>query len=211
MSLWLLALSTCIIVGQDEANQKAKQASGIKLQDKPLETWLEQLSSDDLNARLAAADVLRKGGEKISLPLCRILQGHDKVEMRKSAAQAIGQLGSPAKSALYALFEAVKDKDESVRSTAVSVIGDLRLESSRSVPPLVRALKDDSIEVRTTAAVALGQFGAGAKSAAPTLIAMLKDEDEDVRAAAVQGLGGIGPSGGSIKFPHQYSQSRQIC
>ena len=109
------------------------------------------------------------------------------VEVRRSAATALGELGDPR--AVEALMQALrKDSDAGVREMAAWALGEL--EDRRAVAALSVALREDrEPRVRNKAAWALGQIeDAGAVDA---LGAALRDDNADVRRTSVWALGEI--------------------
>jgi HEAT repeat protein/CHAT domain-containing protein len=148
--------------------------------------------------------------------LLALLTNED-AEVRRAAAEALGQLGDPrAVEPLIALLEdedslvrtattvalgnlvdprAVKplvvrleDEDSKVRWAAVEALGEH--DDRRTVEPLVARLEDEEWVIRRTAAEALGKLRD--PRAVEPLLARLEDEDSDVRRAAIKALGEIG-------------------
>jgi len=116
----------------------------------------------------------------------RQLWRHKDAEVRKAAAEALRNIGSPK--AIPALIEALKDKDAEMRKAAAEALG--LIGSPEAVPALIEALQDKDAEVREDAAEALGKIGS--PEAVPALIKALKDKDVWVRKAAAKALGNIG-------------------
>ena len=116
----------------------------------------------------------------------RQLWRHKDAEVRKAAAEALRNIGSPK--AIPALIEALKDKDAEMRKAAAEALG--LIGSPEAVPALIEALQDKDAEVREDAAEALGKIGS--PEAVPALIEALKDKDVWVRKAAARALGEIG-------------------
>lgn len=124
---------------------------------------------------------------------------------RRSAAFALGKLGSSAFGAVSILKKSVReDKAASVREAAALALGDVgrgalkALDDPDLVETLTQALsKDSDALVRRSAALALGKFGPDAKSALAALEAAVDDPNVTVRQNAAWALGRIGAS--SIK------------
>ena len=119
---------------------------------------------------------------------------------RRSAAFALGKLGSSAFAAVGGLKKALReDKVPSVREAAAMALGDIgrgALKASDDtdlVEALTQALaKDADPLVRRSAALSLGKFGPDAKSALAALEAAVDDANVTVRQNAAWALGRIG-------------------
>ena len=152
----------------------------------------EALLDDDLDVRQEAARALIGIGRPAVAVLVGVLKEKDR-NARKLAVQALGELGSRARSALPQLMNLVKnDGDKAVRIGAAFALGRMGTAGNAAVSVLTTALKDADADLRGTAAVALGEIGPGAKGAVPALTEALKDENQYVRSSAAYGLGGIG-------------------
>ncbi|MCP4698356.1 MAG: HEAT repeat domain-containing protein, partial [Gammaproteobacteria bacterium] len=110
------------------------------------------------------------------------------VNVRNSAAQALGALGSLE--ALPALTAALKDQSSSVRKRAVQALE--ALGSLEALPALTAVLKDQSGSVRKRAAQALGALGSLEALSALTVALKLKNQNGWVRDSVVQALGMLG-------------------
>lgn len=86
--------------------------------------------------------------------LIHALQPNDE-GVRSRAAEALGQIGEPAKDAVPALIEALDDENQ-VRSNATKALGWI---GEPAVPALIQALGDENHYVRDNAADALGRIG----------------------------------------------------
>ncbi|NQT90763.1 MAG: HEAT repeat domain-containing protein, partial [Candidatus Omnitrophica bacterium] len=110
-------------------------------------------------------------------------------DVRRSAAEALGEIGSDAKSAISALTEALKDENGDVRVYAAEALGEIGPAAKSAIPALTEALKDEGMYVRFSAAEALSKI----KSTISPLIEALKDKDWIVRVLVAQTLGEMGP------------------
>jgi len=155
---------------------------------------LEQaLESPYWGDRVQAADTLGGMGLDAVSALVEAL-GDEDVEVRKTAAIALGRVGWNAAEAVPSLVQMLGDEEAEVRRAAALALG--RIEAGGDVvSALVLALADGEEIVRLAAAQALGQLGPLAMEAAPALALVLEDEEEDeeVRVAAANALGAIGP------------------
>ena len=116
-------------------------------------------------------------------------------DVRRSAADVLGEMGAAAKESVPALIELLKDSDPFVRGNAVDALGKIGAAAKESVPALIELLKDSDPFVRLSAADALGKMGAAAKESVPALIELFKDSDPFVRGNAADALGKMGPLG----------------
>ncbi|EKQ68458.1 HEAT repeat-containing protein [Leptolyngbyaceae cyanobacterium JSC-12] len=83
---------------------------------------------------------------------------HPDSEVRRSAAAALGKVGSGL--AIPGLLEALQDQDSEVRRSAAAALGNLGSEAA--IPGLLQALQDQNWSVRESAAAALGKVGSAA-------------------------------------------------
>jgi HEAT repeat protein len=105
--------------------------------------------------------------------------------VRLQALKALGELGTPVKSAIPDLAEALHDKDREVQVQAAQALAQIGREA---VPALRDALKDESGSVRFQAAIALGMIALDAKEAIPALMEAARDKEPGVRISALKGL-----------------------
>ena len=141
---------------------------------------------------------------------------------RRSAARALGALGTDAAFATPALEAALADEDSEVRRLATFALGQIGPAAQSTLPALAKLLKDQQLSVRLSAAfaaqkiepaneiyvpvlvqamqmgeggviVSVGRMGPEAAWAVPTLIALLKDGRPGIRRLSAETLGRIGP------------------
>lgn len=110
---------------------------------------------------------------------------------RRSAAEALRQIGPGAKAALPDLAASLKEKDFVLRASAVRALGRLGEDAKPAARELEPLLNDEDISIRVVAAVALWQVAKDPR-AFPIFTAALKDEDAQVRGFAAWWLGHIG-------------------
>jgi HEAT repeat protein len=112
--------------------------------------------------------------------------------VRGSAADDLGLIGRPARSAAPTLAKLLEDPEPLIRiraATAVALIGE---DASAGVTTLQEALHSKKVAVRKAAAQALGDVGSLAKPTVPILTEALHDPDATVRWTAAEALGRIG-------------------
>ncbi len=111
--------------------------------------------------------------------------------IRKSAAQALGNIGPEAREAIPSLISAMKNSSYSMREELVKALAKIE-PGVKNIPTFTLALKDKSSHVRKAAAKALGNIKPEADEAIPVLVEALKDENLGVRIAVMQALGNMG-------------------
>lgn len=115
----------------------------------------------------------------------------DAAARRMDAAEAIGELGPGAKSAIPALLQALKGPDPFVQGPAIEALGEIHAEPDTMIPLMMGYLDNDKLNAE--AAKALASYGALAKAAVPKILPLLHAPDKDARAAATQALQKIAP------------------
>ena len=103
-----------------------------------------------------------------------------------------GIFRSMGASAVPALLEGIRQKDEGIRDNAYLGLRSIAAEAKDAVPALAGSLNDENATVRMLAAGTLGTIGSQAKEALPGIIVLLKDTDFRVRSSAAQAIVGIG-------------------
>lgn len=142
---------------------------------------IEQLGSEDLEVRKAAAVALGRIGDARAVPaLIEVFE--DDPELTLAAADALAKIGDPR--AFESLLARVGDTSAAVRQ---SVIGALNSLGSPEMPARVLPLLSDADpNVRESAVRIAGYFGYA--ECADLLLERCLDEDERVRRAAVEHL-----------------------
>jgi HEAT repeat protein len=111
-------------------------------------------------------------------------------DARYNASCALVEIGETA---IPALHEALRDKDEAVRSGAAHALGEIRPVSQATTIALHEALRDTNDAVRSSAASALGKIRPVSQATIIALAGLLKDSCGDVASSAGTALGDIGP------------------
>lgn len=154
-----------------------------------------------------ASDTLGKMGKDAVLPAIALLHNQD-IDVRISAAKALGGIGRDAKAAIPDLLAILTDKKLNAQSRVAKPPRNFERESfspstllldaatdafgsigSDAVPYLVNILRNPNTELRSRAARALIQ---ARKDAVPALIGLIKDKDEEIRFIAYDTLETIG-------------------
>jgi HEAT repeat protein len=121
--------------------------------------------------------------------LAAALKDKQNLEVRRAAANALGQVGPGAAKALPELRVAVKDEDKFVRCHAMRAIGGLGKDGADAVPEVIRCLKEDSnTEARVAAIEALGSLGLNVAEAVDALTAASRSSQTAIRDAALEAL-----------------------
>jgi HEAT repeat protein len=143
------------------------------------------------------------------------LRGGNAAE-RTYAASCLWKIGGPAREAVPALLEVVKDPDPEVRTTVLKALGRTSSGTQAAIPALVEALGDETAEARAAAAGALAEIWSAdranpeqprappraclspeaekaARQAIQPLTAALGDGNPDVRVQAATALSEAGP------------------
>ena len=113
------------------------------------------------------------------------------------AAEALGRIGPPAKTALGDLiktFRALKDDDPCRVAVAVA-LARIKGYPSRAVPFCVTCLKSDSAELRAAAFHAIGTLGEKARGALPALVLLVEGKDREPGGRASQAMVALGRMG----------------
>jgi len=119
---------------------------------------------------------------------------HEDSNVRIWAAWALTKIGPPAKAAVPALIDSLRDKIGSRnRSIIAEALGRIGPAAKEAVPALIDALGDSDEALQRSAVGALGKIGPNAKAAVPELIKLAKDKNGRYRNSAIVALGEIGP------------------
>lgn len=155
---------------------------------------LQSIKSQELHQSMAAFSALgrlRVEARTVVAALVEELKGVNGMY----AAQAIGEFGDEAASAVPALVAAADGADLGVRIAALSALGRIPAGAESAVPVLVKATKDTRRGVRTAACEAIGNLGPAARSAAGALKPLLEagpTVSDDIVVAAAAALCRIG-------------------
>jgi HEAT repeat protein len=158
----------------------------------PVAELRRAIKDQDQNARLKAAyqvGELARDLSSLVLELSTLLRD-DRHTVRAAAAEALGQIGPPARMAYPALFEAAQgDAEEAVRRRAVDALKKIGPPTERDVIPFIEALKDKNTETRAAAAQGLRLIGPEARLAVPALAERMKEDPQvSVKVCAAQAI-----------------------
>jgi HEAT repeat protein len=153
--------------------------------------------------RVQCALAVGRIGAPDALPALKEVVGDAKApfEVRKAAAEALGQLGRDAAPAASALGQALTaaGTDYRVRREATAVLDAIGPDGRDALPDLIKALKDEDKYVRCHSLRAIGRYGKElgpeTKTAVTALLHCLDDSVLDVRVAAIETFGAQGAEG----------------
>lgn len=145
-------------------------------------------STED-SVRWAAARVLARLGASAVAALTKALKDKD-ADVRRHAAEVLGEIGTKARAAVGALVESLNDVSNTVRFYASYALGEVGTGAKIAAPKLEETLMDEDSGVRVNAALALWQCAKNQKGV-PVLLQELK-QSKSHRCEAAQALGEIG-------------------
>jgi HEAT repeat protein len=151
-----------------------------------IQTVVNQLASDDVVARRAAAAALGRLPESVQRRLLPTLFSDSDPEVRLVVADAAISIRLPEAGARVVKW--LNDPDARVREAAAEVLGVLPHPGSAAA--LGRVLEDPEPSVRAAAAGALGN--SGSSDASLFLLGHLDDSDPEVRHAVIAALEDLG-------------------
>lgn len=141
--------------------------------------FVETLSADRPELRMAAANALRRLGDPDTLRALVAALDDPQPGVRARVARACGAVGDER--AVDALAKRLNDRDGRVRRAAADALA--AIGTDRALSPLLDAATEGDERVRYAAVVALG--GYGRRAAVDPLIGALDDDSDPVRRAAV--------------------------
>jgi HEAT repeat protein len=164
-------------------------------QGRPTNYWRQALQNSDPASRTAAVETLKQGGASAVAVLVELLKDDrsndwSAAEVRWTAAEILGELGTDAAKATPDLLAALHDPDAHVRSVAALMLQKVGAPPEQAVPPLIGLLDGND---RLRAVEVLSQYRGDARAAVPRLKELLKDPQPDMRWSAAMTLGEIGP------------------
>ncbi len=121
----------------------------------------------------------------------------ENASVRKTASEALAEMGPEAQNAVPNLVRALKHKQAEVRRSALDALARMGENAEEAVPKVAESLQDSSADVRATAADALGRIKARTRESIPALKAALNDIVPEVREAAQYALDKLRPGADS--------------
>jgi len=108
------------------------------------------------------------------------------------AAQSLGDIGSPASSAVPELLNLLQNKSCNTRKVAAIALAKIGIGVEQAVPVMIEDLNLPDESSRYEAALAIGYMGQAAQPAIPALKTILKDQSWNVQQEACRSLRKIG-------------------
>ncbi|HEY7310141.1 MAG TPA: HEAT repeat domain-containing protein [Gemmataceae bacterium] len=187
------------------ANALSKLGKDAREAVNDLQTALKNAKLEALT-RTYCANALGRIGSPDGLPAVPVLKevladGKNSTDLRKSCADALGEMGKDAADAVPALAAALtgKDSDVALRRSCVEALDAMAGEARPGLDALRTALKDNDQFVRSFALHAIsrmgGELGDDRKTAVLGIMACMDDNVLEVRVAAIEALGNLGPDG----------------
>jgi len=177
-----------------EANENLRRAAAAAIgaigpmADVAIPTLAELLVFDESAAvRDQAADALSRIGSAATKLLARLLADED-AEVRWRAAQSLGKIRPPAKSAVPALTKALEDKNVEVRMHAMESLWAIGGEAKPLIPFLLIEFTNEDRQIRVRAYKLLIAMGKDAQPAIERLRELAEDERPFVRQIARKAL-----------------------
>jgi HEAT repeat protein len=151
---WVAAQAFADVLDDEQPELRMAAATGLgRVGDRSVtKALVARLSDPDPRVRERSATACGRIGDPRAVEALRRLIHQDaNIEVRKAAAEALGDIGS--KGAQDALLESADDESESVRRVIADSLGEFR--SVKPVDTLVEFLTDESETVRRTAMFSL--------------------------------------------------------
>jgi len=170
-------------VGPDAIERLITEMAGVDTDDGAdwvrAEAFVETLTADRTELRMAAANALRRLADPGTLPALIDTLDDPEPQVRARAARACGSVGDER--AADALAARLEDPASRVRREAADALA--AIGTDQALTPLLDAVDDGNDEVRYAAVMALGGYQ-GPEAIEP-LVAALDDDIDVVRRAAV--------------------------
>ncbi len=165
----------------------------LELTDERILTALSQNLTDNmdlLRATLTTVVGFGHRAEGLSSTVAKLV-GHQQVDIRASAIDALTAIQPDKTQLVQQLIEALDDADAEVRRVSAQHLGELGADAQAAVPKLFSMLKSE--QDSDIASGALREIDAAPIEAIPLLIESLGSEDRRVNFYSVSLLGKIGP------------------
>ena len=156
--------------------------------------YLDALSASfgraETSVKLDLIDILEGLGTP-AVPVLADALGDTSSKVRRSVADALGDLGKPARPAIPRLLDTLGDESEDVRRNAVNAIGRIGdgIEAAERLLPI---LSDGSPTMRRETARALRRMRVFSPAIASALLASLSDDERNIRRESERALGRLG-------------------
>ena len=149
-----------------DEHKSRRIADSLERLDKPVQDPAAFMEYNDASSPESNADALSNIGPKPGIESTNYLSvqitalKNEDSTVRRSAANNLAKIGSPAESAVPTLIELLIDKSLPVRQSAFRALGAIGPAAKDAVPALTEASKDVDKEVRRAAQEALDKIKA---------------------------------------------------
>ncbi len=161
---------------------------------RPTSYWGSALVSDPATRSDAIAKLQKPDESSVEVLVALVEDKSTAPEVRWTAAELLGKMGSAAEEAGPTLLAALHDPDPHVVAVAAAALPKVGVPAEEAVPALIEMLRDPYYVI---AARALSEYKGDALPALDALVKVLEDKSLDVEARwnAARTLGKLGPAG----------------
>lgn len=166
------------------------------------------LLADDASeqVRVSAVSAIGNiGGQlanNVEVPILRAKLSDPSVEVRCSAATALGQLrNASGGETIVDLASKLEDPAADVRKAAIKALGNFGNTAAPALPAMMSCMKDKDPQVRRAATHAFETLGVHALPASQALIDGLRDSSEQVRRGCANAMGRLWKKGAAAELP----------
>lgn len=181
------------LTSKDPKIRTSAEADLVKGEARSLPLLKRLLNSDNEDLHDVTFEIIRRIGPP-AIPLLVEMLQHERVSIRRNAADAMIDLAPHTESIQPALRQALNDDDPQVAGDAARALGALGPKAGPSANALIKTLSHENPYVRIYAAEALASIGPKASAASTDLAKALSDPLPGVRWAACEALARIGPA-----------------
>jgi hypothetical protein len=201
-----LALALMVVTGcaRRPGGQVEVDARALALADPSAEVLVEAAGDPDPDVRFwAMLNLARQatrpeaesnGALDEAIPLLTQALFEENANIRSTAAEALGRLGSRSAPATRQLARLLQANDVDSRREAALALGRIGPAAEPVVAALGQATRDREEEVRLAAIDALGRIGPPARGAISALLQVIEEGDETMRRHATDSLKQIDPA-----------------
>ena len=189
----LSELKKASIYGSDDTNRRIVQVCNqiglpaVPLLDEMMKDLSDQIGYEIVDALGDIGEEKPSAVASIEPILIKALASQSE-DIRRNAAEELGDIKASSKDAIRVLSNALLDPDKEVRRKAAKALGKIGQAAQTAVPALTNLLGADSKRVRLEVVEALGKIGSPTQIVMPALIRMLGDSSDENRNRAIEAL-----------------------
>src|SRR5439155_626336 len=165
-------------------------------QEKTAADWIPVLKDTDAARRIQAAEALGKIGAKEAVPALVAILSDDRSYVRRSAVEALGQIGPRAKDAISVLIPKSHDPSTEVRREVVLTLAKIDPEAKEVTATFGDSLRDPDNSVSQAATEVLIQISISPKQTQKEALGILQaattDRNLQVCLRSIAALGEVG-------------------